>query len=34
VIANATCSFSTACHPHRFAGDVRESEHYIVDCSG
>jgi hypothetical protein len=34
VIASATWSFSIACHPRRFAGDVLEKEHYIVDGSG
>jgi hypothetical protein len=34
VIASATCFFSIARHPHRFVGDVRQSEYYIVDCSG
>jgi hypothetical protein len=34
VIASATRPFSIASHPHRFVGDVRESDHYIVDCRG
>jgi hypothetical protein len=34
LIASATRSIAIACHLQRFVGDVREWEHYIVDCGG